>query len=104
MQGLDAQDQPRPFVHIRLAPHGRSMQLGRGPSASTDEVYSAPKSGRRPCSSQSGHRVPQWRGLTPSAMSAVNFGVRVASSSLCISRQPRQRLQQLLVAARPDCR
>jgi hypothetical protein len=31
MQGpdTDAQDQPPPFTHIRLAPHGRSIQLGQ---------------------------------------------------------------------------
>src|SRR5260370_42293099 len=31
MQGpdTDAQDQPPPFIHIRLATHGRSIQLGQ---------------------------------------------------------------------------
>src|SRR5260370_24483132 len=51
MQGTDtdAQDQPPPFIHIRLATHGRSIQMGQNrKSSSRAYVFRfAPKNGHR---------------------------------------------------------
>src|SRR5260370_38010819 len=46
MQGpdTDAQDQPPPFIHIRLATHGRSIQLGHvwtAPWQELSDVFAA---------------------------------------------------------------
>jgi hypothetical protein len=43
MQGpdTDAQDQPPPFTHIRLAPHGRSIQMGHLQTSAAQDGMSA---------------------------------------------------------------